>query len=333
MVQAFAVLSTFISSLPRPHPAAMAMPKACIMLFGGAFSSCEDLGLKKFARKIKSEAAPASPWLNQLLEVMNEDGAPGGEEPRPAVAAVDRAVESEAKKREQQKKRKQNTSVEAVELAAQRSEAELRRVRADRGRRRLQERDAKAAEAKKQQEAGNSEIYFVGPCDLLQNWYSEKQPLKKDVAWNLAAGWSEEWAIHEAKSTSTQRWAAPGSRPPLSGRSWSCRATPPKTVLTVGTDEHYWGGSGRIQQHCGLLSAMVISFDGCHAKEYGHPGCFKKRGCESSDPQYVGTPSPLTKSFDFERFDSSRLLILKGGNSHVRIILWGVSRKVGLEDS
>ena len=39
------------------------------------------------------------------------------------------------------------------------------------------------------------------------------------------------------------------------------------------------------------------------------------------------TPSPPTKSFDFGGFDSSRLLILKGGNSHVRIILQGVSRK------
>ena len=33
------------------------------------------------------------------------------------------------------------------------------------------------------------------------------------------------------------------------------------------------------------------------------------------------TPSPPTKSFDFRGFDSSKLLILKGGNSHVRIIL------------
>ena len=38
--------------------------------------------------------------------------------------------------------------------------------------------------------------------------------------------------------------------------------------------------------------------------------------------------SPPTKSLDFEGFDSSRLLILRGGNSHVRIILKGVSRKV-----
>ena len=40
------------------------------------------------------------------------------------------------------------------------------------------------------------------------------------------------------------------------------------------------------------------------------------------------TPSPPTKSFDFRGFDSSKLLMLKGGNSHVRGILWGVSRKV-----
>ena len=31
------------------------------------------------------------------------------------------------------------------------------------------------------------------------------------------------------------------------------------------------------------------------------------------------TPSPPTKSLGFEGFDSSRLLILRGGNSHVRI--------------
>ena len=30
------------------------------------------------------------------------------------------------------------------------------------------------------------------------------------------------------------------------------------------------------------------------------------------------TPSPPTKSFDFRGFDSSKILILKGGNSHVR---------------
>ena len=31
-------------------------------------------------------------------------------------------------------------------------------------------------------------------------------------------------------------------------------------------------------------------------------------------------PSPPTKSLDFRGFDSSRLLILRGGNSHVRSI-------------
>ena len=45
------------------------------------------------------------------------------------------------------------------------------------------------------------------------------------------------------------------------------------------------------------------------------------------------TPSPPIKSSGFEGFDSSRLLILRGGNSHVRMILQGVSRKVRLEDS
>ena len=33
------------------------------------------------------------------------------------------------------------------------------------------------------------------------------------------------------------------------------------------------------------------------------------------------TPSPPTKSLDFRGSDSSRLLILRGGSSHVRIIV------------
>ena len=45
------------------------------------------------------------------------------------------------------------------------------------------------------------------------------------------------------------------------------------------------------------------------------------------------TPSPPTKSLDFRGFDSSKLLILRGGNSHVRIISQGTSRKVCLKDS
>ena len=34
-----------------------------------------------------------------------------------------------------------------------------------------------------------------------------------------------------------------------------------------------------------------------------------------------GTPSPPIKSLDFRGFDSSRLLILKGGNSHIHRIV------------
>ena len=34
----------------------------------------------------------------------------------------------------------------------------------------------------------------------------------------------------------------------------------------------------------------------------------------------VSTPSLPTKSFDFRGFDSSRLLIQRGGNSHIRKI-------------
>ena len=39
--------------------------------------------------------------------------------------------------------------------------------------------------------------------------------------------------------------------------------------------------------------------------------------CICNGPKYNYAQSP-TKSFDFEGFDSSRLLILRGGNSHVR---------------
>ena len=35
---------------------------------------------------------------------------------------------------------------------------------------------------------------------------------------------------------------------------------------------------------------------------------------------FPDTPSPPTKSFDFRGFDSSKLLILRGGNSHARRI-------------
>ena len=38
---------------------------------------------------------------------------------------------------------------------------------------------------------------------------------------------------------------------------------------------------------------------------------------------YYATPSPPTKSLGFRGFDSSRLIILRGGNSHVRIISLG----------
>ena len=41
---------------------------------------------------------------------------------------------------------------------------------------------------------------------------------------------------------------------------------------------------------------------------------FEEHVCETSS----GTPSPPIKNFDFRGFDSSRLLILRGGNSHVR---------------
>ena len=40
----------------------------------------------------------------------------------------------------------------------------------------------------------------------------------------------------------------------------------------------------------------------------------------NSKSKSKSTPSPPTKSLGFKGFDPSKLLILKGGNSHVRII-------------
>ena len=53
---------------------------------------------------------------------------------------------------------------------------------------------------------------------------------------------------------------------------------------------------------------------------FGHrqiPICTDRRpsSCTSSGP------SPPTKSLDFGGFDASKLLIVRGGNSHVRMIL------------
>ena len=56
------------------------------------------------------------------------------------------------------------------------------------------------------------------------------------------------------------------------------------------------------------------------------PKCVRSRSRQTAPwkrDQPVGsrpghTPSPPTKSLDFRGFHSSRLLILRGGNSHVR---------------
>ena len=64
-----------------------------------------------------------------------------------------------------------------------------------------------------------------------------------------------------------------------------------------------------------LLSALLVAASAT---------CFE-RALEGSDlragVKERPTPSPPTKSFDFRGFDSSKLLILKGGNCHVRMIL------------
>ena len=47
----------------------------------------------------------------------------------------------------------------------------------------------------------------------------------------------------------------------------------------------------------------------------------QKRGTISSNSRSQAVPSPPTKSLGFEGLDSSKLLILKGGNSYARRIL------------
>ena len=51
--------------------------------------------------------------------------------------------------------------------------------------------------------------------------------------------------------------------------------------------------------------------------------CRRRSGTSAKVARLVppGTPSPPTKSSGFRGFDSSKLLILRGGNSHVRRIL------------
>ena len=59
---------------------------------------------------------------------------------------------------------------------------------------------------------------------------------------------------------------------------------------------------------------------------YGRPPARRARGRTPrliisdrlSNVIVYSTPSPPTKILDFRGFDSSKLLILKGGNSHVR---------------
>ena len=49
---------------------------------------------------------------------------------------------------------------------------------------------------------------------------------------------------------------------------------------------------------------------------YVYRPAFRKQAHRESTAH---TPGPPTKSLDFRGFDSSRLLILRGGNSHVRM--------------
>ena len=63
-----------------------------------------------------------------------------------------------------------------------------------------------------------------------------------------------------------------------------------------------------------LLIIIIIS----SSSSISHTICTLSHSCTSYPGLSLGTPSPPTKSLGFEGFDSSRLLILRGGNSHVR---------------
>ena len=101
-------------------------------------------------------------------------------------------------------------------------------------------------------------------------------------------------------------------------------------------DHGAWGleaGSGILQtaRWQSTVETLVVTFDisfECHVwnQSVRSPcqcpvSCFKSQS-KKSTPNFCtasrDTPSPPIKSLDFRGFDSSRLSILRGGNSHVR---------------
>ena len=86
-----------------------------------------------------------------------------------------------------------------------------------------------------------------------------------------------------------------GFEPPSCRLSWLGQVSQAQAIGTAGREYLRFVGVPRDCAHAGAFGFRVF---------LGRP-----------------TPSPPNKSLGFRGFDSSRLLILKGGNSHVRIIL------------
>ena len=70
-----------------------------------------------------------------------------------------------------------------------------------------------------------------------------------------------------------------------------------------------------VQWKRGVVIYMMLHTSSLHHAAHIHCTPFPLH------PLVMNMPSPPTRSLDFREFDSSKLLILKGGNSHVRIIL------------
>ena len=68
-----------------------------------------------------------------------------------------------------------------------------------------------------------------------------------------------------------------------------------------------------------VMCIVIIIYESCVRCHARRPRVAR---CPARRPREVYyTPSPPTKSLGFRGFDSSKLLILKGGNSRVRRIL------------
>ena len=72
-----------------------------------------------------------------------------------------------------------------------------------------------------------------------------------------------------------------------------------------------------------IIPAMIIIHNNSDTinTTSGNSNSYDNDNSKHTHSNTSNTPSPPTKSLDFGGFESSRLSILRGGNSHVRMIL------------